>query len=252
MEDPPFSHNYEMAEYDNDYLQWKAWDDQAFCVLTAEQSRYFEAELQNAGALHLPDGARVLEIGFGQGCFLSFAQSRQWQVTGTEVNPHLVSLGQARGLDVHLAHDLSMWPEGSFDLLVAFDVLEHVPQAAALGFWRDVMRVLKPGARAILRFPNGDSPFGLVHQNADVTHVNAIGRGKVLYWAKVVQADLLALRGQAQPVRGVGVVLTFYRLAVWPVRHLLNLLVRVFFLGGAPIDFSASNVVAVVRKPASL
>lgn len=52
-----------------------------------------------------------------------------------------------------------------------------------------------------------------MHQNADVTHVNAIGRGKVLYWA---QADLL---------------------------------VRVFFLGGAPIDFSASNVVAVLRKP---
>lgn len=27
-----FSQNSVMAEYDNDYLQWKAWDDQAFCV----------------------------------------------------------------------------------------------------------------------------------------------------------------------------------------------------------------------------
>ena len=47
---------------------------------------------------------------------------------------------------------------------------------------------------------------------------------------------------------GVGPVLTLYRLAVWPVRTLLNLWVRVFFLGGAPIDYSAANIVAVLRK----
>jgi len=41
---------------------------------------------------------------------------------------------------------------------------------------------------------------------------------------------------------------SLYRLAVWPVRTLLNLWVRVFFLGGAPIDYSAANIVAVLRK----
>ena len=236
-----------MPDFDNDYLQWKAWDDQAFCVLSAPEARYFDAELGNAG-LSWPAGARVLEIGFGQGCFLTYAQSRQWQVTGTEVNPHLVTMGQARGLDVHCAHDLSAWPDATFDLVVAFDVLEHVPQEDSLSFLRDLMRVLKPGACAVLRFPNGDSPFGLMHQNADVTHVNAIGRGKVLYWAQALQAEMVSLKGQAQPVRGAGLVLGIYRLAVWPVRKLLNLFVRVFFLGGAPIDFSAANIVAVLRK----
>ena len=54
--------------------------------------------------------------------------------------------------------------------------------------------------------------------------------------------------GQAQQLWGVGPVLTLCRLAVWPVRTLLNLWVRVFFLGGAPIDYSAANMVAVLRK----
>ena len=81
-----------------------------------------------------------------------------------------------------------------------------------------------------------------------MTHQNAIGRGKVLYWAQVLQADMLALRGKAQPPWGVCPVLTLCRLAVWPVRTLLNLWVRVFFLGGAPIDYSAANIVAVLRK----
>jgi hypothetical protein len=39
------------------------------------------------------------------------------------------------------------------------------------------------------------------------------------------------LRKTRQPLWGVGPVLTLYRLAVWPVRTLLNLWVRVFFLG---------------------
>jgi hypothetical protein len=56
------------------------------------------------------------------------------------------------------------------------------------------------------------------------------------------------LRKTRQPLCGVGPVLTLYRLAVWPVRTLLNLWVRVFFLGGAPIDYSAANIVAVLRK----
>ena len=43
-------------------------------------------------------------------------------------------------------------------------------------------------------------------------------------------------------------MLTLDRLAVWPVRTLLNLWVRVFFLGGAPIEYSAANIVAVLRK----
>ena len=40
-----------MTDFDNDYVQWKAWESQAFCVLTAEQSRYFAAEVQTKQTL---------------------------------------------------------------------------------------------------------------------------------------------------------------------------------------------------------
>ena len=89
-----------MTDFDQDYVQWKAWESQAFCVLTAEQSRYFAAELRKTGQT-LPAGAKVLEVGFGQGRFLAYARSQQWQVTGTELNPHLALRGKAMGLDVH-------------------------------------------------------------------------------------------------------------------------------------------------------
>ena len=103
---------------------------------------------------------------------MAYARSQQWQVTGTELNPHLALRGKAMGLDVHQMQDLTQWADGSFDLVVAFDVLEHVPPAEALAFLRALLRVLKPGGCVLLRFPNADSPFGLAHQNADVTHLN--------------------------------------------------------------------------------
>jgi hypothetical protein len=34
-------------------VQWKAWESQAFCVLTAEQSRFFAAEVRKT-TLPLP------------------------------------------------------------------------------------------------------------------------------------------------------------------------------------------------------
>ena len=51
-----------MADFDNEYVQWKALENQAFCVLTAEQSRYFAAELRKTKQA-LPTGAKVLEVG---------------------------------------------------------------------------------------------------------------------------------------------------------------------------------------------
>ena len=65
-----------MTDFDQDYVQWKAWESQAFCVLTAEQSRYFAAEVRKTGR-PLPAGAKVLEVGFGQGRFLAYARSQQ-------------------------------------------------------------------------------------------------------------------------------------------------------------------------------
>jgi SAM-dependent methyltransferase len=46
------------------------------------------------------------------------------------------------------------FPDGHFDLVIASDVLEHVPDDRA--FAREILRVVKPGGRAIVTVPNGD------------------------------------------------------------------------------------------------
>lgn len=48
----------------------------------------------------------------------------------------------------------SQLPSESFDIIVAVEVIEHVPQDEA--FVREICRILKPGGYAYLTTPNGD------------------------------------------------------------------------------------------------
>ena len=56
--------------------------------------------------------------------------------------------------------DLSNLKGDNYDLIVAFDVLEHIPQEDLPSF-KKVQRLLKEDGSFIARFPNCDSPFGL-------------------------------------------------------------------------------------------
>lgn len=78
----------------------------------------------------LPPGARVLEIGCGEGLLLDELGRRGLQVTGVE--PSVVASAAARGknLDVHTGYFPAVPIEGPFDAVVMSHVLEHLPQPA--------------------------------------------------------------------------------------------------------------------------
>jgi 2-polyprenyl-3-methyl-5-hydroxy-6-metoxy-1,4-benzoquinol methylase len=167
------------GEYSN-YQDWKGWKD--FGVLTPSRARYFARELAVLGPLR---NKRILEIGFGNGSFLRFAQAQGSEVTGTEVIPELLRAARDAGFQVSespaLFGDRSQ--AGSFDAVVAFDVIEHIGIDALPGFFAAVNGVLKPGGTFVARFPNGDSPFGRRYQHGDLTHKTVIGAGMVTHLA---------------------------------------------------------------------
>ncbi|HWU00529.1 MAG TPA: class I SAM-dependent methyltransferase [Terriglobales bacterium] len=105
------------------------------------------------GKLHLPAGARILEIGAGTGGNLAML-SRYGSVDGVEHDPEARRLAAqkssipllAGSLPDHLPTD-----RGSYDLVCMFDVLEHIADdQAALAAVRQTM---KPGGRLILTVP---------------------------------------------------------------------------------------------------
>lgn len=104
---------------------------------------------------------KLLDVGCGPGFFLKAAKIRGWQVQGVE--PSNWARRWAReylGLTDVLAGDytaLDRMVEESFDVVCAFDVIEHVLDPS--DFLRAIGRVLKPGGMLVLTTPRFDSLF---------------------------------------------------------------------------------------------
>lgn len=235
-------------DYGNDYLKWKSWGAGSFGALRKSEKAYFSAEVRKTGSV-FEEGASVLEIGFGNGSFLRYAQQRQWDIRGTELNAELVDIARASGFNTTHAQDLSPFADASFDLVVAFDVLEHVPQESLRGFILEVKRILRRGGYFIARFPNGDSPLGLSNQNGDVTHITTIGSGKARYFAAQAGMDVIFIGGEAKPILGMSALSFIHALITVPVRKAIDLIANAIFFPGANIPFCSSNMVMIYRKP---
>lgn len=183
--------------YDQQYTQWKHWD-QGYGQLSTQQSAYYAMELANTG-LDLRQPLRFLEIGFGQGTLMRYAQQQGWVVQGVEANPDLIVRAQQAGFVASNDVELNTLADQSFDLIVAFDVLEHIPDAQIALVIQKIAHLLAPGGMFLARFPNGDSPLGLIHQHGDPSHVSFIGMGKVRYYSAVSGLHLSYFGAEAMP-----------------------------------------------------
>jgi 2-polyprenyl-3-methyl-5-hydroxy-6-metoxy-1,4-benzoquinol methylase len=153
------------------YESFKNWSANDFMVTPGREARYYDGEV----GCDLR-GKDVLEIGFGNGQFLNWAKQHGANVSGTEVNDEQLARAKHAGIPLlasNLPDNLPQHMYG-FDLIVAFDVMEHLTVSQNASLLESVALMLKPGGRFIARFPNGQSPLGLLHQNGDLTHEVAL------------------------------------------------------------------------------
>ncbi|MCB8879149.1 class I SAM-dependent methyltransferase [Acidisoma cellulosilytica] len=129
--------------------------------MSAESTTYF---LQQGAAVSIfadilahiqkPPGAVYVEIGCGFGFGLDVAQHAMgWQARGMDP-AELSAIGRhLLGVDITPAYfDPTTVPSGSCDVVMATEVLEHLPDPA--GFLREIRRGLKPDGIAVLTTPD--------------------------------------------------------------------------------------------------
>lgn len=109
--------------------------------------------------LPLPRG-KVLEVGCGTGRNIALFDGWE-EYRGTDLSDAVISSlrGRYHGSRTHhfdsMSADSLSYPENSFDLVLAREVLEHLPSPAAAV--REAYRVLRPGGAFIISSPNRDS-----------------------------------------------------------------------------------------------
>jgi SAM-dependent methyltransferase len=116
----------------------------------------FEANLAFIEAAgDIGPGTRVLEIGAGTGRLLHALRERGASVEGVELQQHLIDEAHRcyGPLPLQRVTGTALpYADASFDVIVSFDVFEHIPDSDA--HLAEVWRVLRPGGPYLLQTPN--------------------------------------------------------------------------------------------------
>lgn len=229
-----------------DYSGWKGWlTEQPFGVLTAGEREYFDREMRSVVRIN-PNIATVLEVGFGNGAFLQYCADRSWAVVGTELAPELVTAGRAAGF-MTFASDLNAIQDGEFDLVVAFDVFEHIPQDDSVAFLSALATKLKPSGVILLRFPNSDTWLGNPLQHGDPTHVTEIGYIKLTNFAFRAGLEIKEFRAQCRLGFRTRFLVGLHSLMAGAVIDLIGWFVKTLYFPRTRLVFTSPNVVCVLR-----
>lgn len=133
--------------------------------------------LRELVAAHFPldRSAKVLDIGCGYGALLHFIREAGYcDSAGIDTSAEQVALARSLGLDRVeegdiVAHIRNV-AEATYDVVVAFDVLEHFTRSEVLDLLGSIKRIVKPGGKIIAHVPNGSSPFVGSVLYGDFTH----------------------------------------------------------------------------------
>jgi len=130
-----------------------------------------DLSMQNALAQLVPLGARVLDLGCGDGAMLSHLQTtRGCSGYGVEIDDANVLACVRRGVNViqlNLDEGLAMFDDASFDVVLQIDTLQHLRNAEVM--LRETARVGRLGIVAFPNFAHWPNRFSVLQGRMPVT-----------------------------------------------------------------------------------
>jgi len=155
------------------YGDWKGWTLENWGHFSKKKASEFRKLLGFD-----PRGLVLLEYGFGGGAFICWARQRGAFVSGVELQDELLSFARGCGFPVFKSIEESFVSE-PFDVICAFDVLEHLSLDEIGRFFEFSARSLAAEGILCIKIPNGACPFSLGMQHGDVTHRSTLTKGSV-------------------------------------------------------------------------
>jgi O-antigen chain-terminating methyltransferase len=132
-------------------------------------------------ALRFEGCSPVLDIGFGRGELMELLAERGIEVTGIEIDPHLVALARGRGLEVArgtaVEHLRTLEP-ASLGGLSMIQVIEHLSPQHVIDVVALAADKVRPGGKVIIETVNPESLFTYARSFwLDPDHVRPVHRG---------------------------------------------------------------------------
>ena len=130
---------------------------------------------------------------------------------------------------------LTVQPEESLHIVVAFDLIEHFKKDELLEFIDKVYRCLLPGGQLIVHTPNGASPFFGTVRYGDFTHENAFTRNSI---RQILLASGFLEVSCFEDTPNIHGIKSLFRWAIWKIiRGCLRL-----YIGAETGDLSKDHI----------
>ncbi len=128
--------------------------------------------------------ADILDVGCGCGGLISVARELGYQrIRGIDVSPEQVAIARQLGIEgidrEDLFETLRVLDPESQDVIVTYDVIEHLSKQQIEDLVHEIYRVLRKTGRWIIHAPNGESPFFGRILYGDFTHQQAFTRASI-------------------------------------------------------------------------
>lgn len=156
------------------------------------------------------EGQRLLDIGAGNGQFVSFARDSGWEAEGTELSHQLRQLAQSR-YGIHLRDpDREANPQSSYDWVTLINVLDQAPDP--IGLLREARDALRPKGSLLIRVPNSFFHFNWIRATTGIG-LGRFSRLAVLhdygFTPKSLKASLLINGFETREIRNADLVGSF-------------------------------------------
>lgn len=141
------------ALYQEGYFRSWGLDDPSFhSALRDLKTQTFRKHLKRLMSFTTP--GEVLDVGCAMGFFMEVAVEEGWSAWGVEVSEEAARIAQRRFGDrvFHGVLSEAKFPDGRFDLVVMFDVIEHIVDPNEI--LREASRVLKSGGLLMITTPD--------------------------------------------------------------------------------------------------
>jgi SAM-dependent methyltransferase len=194
---------------------------------------------------------RILDLGCGYGAVLYFLRSAGYHnVTGLDTSPEQVEAAHQLGFtDVHCGNIypfLKGCPANSFEVIFAFDILEHISKPELLELADEIHRVLTPAGRLIIHAPNAEAVFSGTIRYGDLTHEMAFTRGSIAQLAGACSFSVAAVQEDTPVIHGFK---SLIRSVLWhTITFPLRLLAAAETGSGLREKPLSQNLLAVLEK----
>jgi 2-polyprenyl-3-methyl-5-hydroxy-6-metoxy-1,4-benzoquinol methylase len=198
--------------------------------------------------LPLDKSAKILDLGCGNGGFLYFLRSLGYEnSTGIDISIEQIEVAKKLGINGVECTDIMNFlrdEKGSYDLIFARDVLEHMTKGEILEALKAICEAIKVNGVFVTQVPNGECVFSGRMRYGDFTHEQAFTKNSLGQVLRLTGFTKVAFYPTGPVPHGLKSTVRFF---LW---KMIEKLLQFYMLveTGSGDGIYTQNIIAVARK----